>query len=107
MSSKADARTFLVTYLEFLEVPHPVVGNGGVQQVVVDVGQHQAGAVHGEDRVRGLDDVVHRLLDAHLAEAQLAELVQRVTHVVHRDAHLPAPECPVTCLKPGPDTTRG
>jgi hypothetical protein len=86
-----DARTFPVTYLELLEVPHALIGNGGVEQVVVDVGQHQAGAVHGEDRVRGLDDAVHRFLDPHLAETQLAELIQRVAHVVHRDAHLAAP----------------
>jgi hypothetical protein len=37
--------------------------------VVIDVGQHQAGAVDGEDRVSGLDDVMHRVLDPHLTEA--------------------------------------
>ena len=46
------------------------------------------GTVHGEDRVGGLHDVVHRILDPHLAEAQLAELVQRMAHILHRDAHL-------------------
>jgi len=58
---------------------------------LANVGQHQAGAIHGEDRVSGLDDVVHRVLDPHLAEAQFAELVQRMAYVMYRDAHLPAP----------------
>jgi len=86
-----DAGTFLVANLQFLQVAHAVVGYRGVQQVVIYIGQHQAGAIHGEDRVSGLDDVVHRVLHPHLTEAQFAELVQRVAHIVYRDAHLPAP----------------
>jgi hypothetical protein len=83
-----DARTFLVAYLQFFQMPHPLVRYRDVQQMVIDVGQHQPGAVHIEDRVRGLDDLVHRLFDPHLSEPQLAELVQRTAHILYRDAHL-------------------
>ena len=68
-----DARAFLVAYLELLQVPHPLVRDRRVEQMMIHVGQHQPGAVYVEDRVRGLDDLVHRILDPHLAEAQLAE----------------------------------
>jgi hypothetical protein len=72
-----------MTYLELLQVLHPVVGYRGVEQVMVDVGEHQAGAVHREDGMGGLDDVMHGVLDPHLPEAQLAELVQRMAHIMH------------------------
>src|ERR1700689_4485853 len=98
-----DARTFLVEYLELFQMPHPVIGDRGVEQVVLDVGQHQAGAVDREDGVGGLDDVMHRVLDPHLAEAQLAQLVQRVAYIMHRDVHLPAPN---VCLIPATRTVR-
>src|ERR1700759_4638205 len=82
-----------MAYLEFLQMPHPLVRNRGVQQVVVDVGQHQPGTVDIEDCMRGLDDLMHRVIDPHLAEAELAELVQGLAYILYRDAHLPTPEC--------------
>ena len=88
-----------MAYLQFFQVPHPLVRYRGVQQVVIDVGQHQPGTVHIEDRMRGLDDLMHRVLDPHLAEPQLAELVQRVAHILDRDAHLPTPECSLASAK--------
>src|SRR6202012_3909298 len=91
-----DARPLLVADLDLFQVAHAVIGYGRVQQVVVDVGQHQAGSVHGEDGVRGLDNLMHGVLDTHLAEAQPAEFVQRMTYVVYRDAHLPASSLPAS-----------
>ncbi len=88
-----------MAYLEFFQVPHTLVRYRGVQQVVVDVGQHQPGTVHIEDRMCGLDDLMHRVLDPHLAEPQLAELVQGVVHILDRDAHLPTPECSLASAK--------
>ena len=79
-----------MAYLQLFQMPHALIRHRGVEQVVVDVGQHQAGAVHGEDRVSGLDDVAHGVLDPHFAEAQLAQLVQRLPYIMHRDAHLPS-----------------
>jgi len=40
--------------------------------------------------VGGLDNVMHGVLDPHLAEAQFAELVQRVSYILYRDIHLGA-----------------
>src|SRR6202043_3614886 len=68
-------------------VAYPLVRDRRVAQVVLDVGQHQAGPVYGEDGVGGLDDLVHRLLDPHLAEAQPAELVQGTATIRRRDGH--------------------
>ncbi len=68
-------------------MPHPGIGYRRIAQLVLSVGQHQAGAVDREDRVRGLDDLVHPFLDPHLPEPQPAELIQSMTHILRRNAH--------------------
>jgi hypothetical protein len=65
-----------VAYLQFLQIPQPLVGYREVAQMVLGIGKHQASTVHVEDRVSGLDDLVYRILDGHLTEAQPAELGQ-------------------------------
>ena len=79
--------TFPVPYLQLFQMPHPRVGDRRVAQVMLPVRQHQAGAVHGKDRMGRLDDPVHRLIDAHLPEAQLPELGQGVPHILRRHRH--------------------
>ena len=37
-----------MAYLQLFEMTHPVIRYRGVEQVVIDVGQHQACAVHRE-----------------------------------------------------------
>ena len=73
--------------LQFLEVSDPLVGHGHVAQVVLVIGQHQPGAVDVEDGVRRADDLAHAVLHVHLAEAQLAELLEGAPYIVHRDRH--------------------
>ena len=43
---RRDARALLVADLQLLQVPDPIVGDRGVTQVMLDVSQHQRGAVH-------------------------------------------------------------
>jgi hypothetical protein len=89
-----DARAFLMAQLEFFQVPQAVVRHRRVPQLVAGVGQHQARAVHGEDRVRGLHNLMHRVLDPHLAEPQLAQVMQGMADIVHRYIHPLAPPYP-------------
>jgi hypothetical protein len=80
-----------MAYLQFLQVARPVIEYRDIPQAVLDVGQHQASPIHIEDRVSGLNDLAHRIHDAHLAEAQRAELVQSLVHIVQGERHLVGP----------------
>jgi hypothetical protein len=54
---------------------------------MLGVRQHQAGSVDIKDRMSGLDDLMHGILDPHLTEAQFPELGQGLVHIVHGRFH--------------------
>jgi hypothetical protein len=58
---------------------------------MLGISEHQARTVHVEDRMSGANDLMHRILDAHLTEAQPAELGQGLAHIVQGDSHLVGP----------------
>jgi len=53
--------------------------------MLLGVGQHEARAVHAEHRVGGAHDLVQRILDPHVPEAELAEFSQSRVYVVQGD----------------------
>ena len=80
-----------MVYLQLLQAAQPFAGYRGVAQVVLGISEHQARAVHVGDRMSGLNDLMHRILDAHLTEAQPAELGQGLAHIAQGELHLLGP----------------
>jgi hypothetical protein len=77
----------MMAYLQLLQMLQPVVGHRHVPQPMLGVRQHQAGPVDVKDRMSGLDDLLHGVLDPHLAEAQLPELGQGLVHILQGHVH--------------------
>jgi hypothetical protein len=69
----------------------PLVRDRDVVQLVVGISEHQARAVYVKDRVSGLHDLMQRIFDTHLAEAQFAQLGQGLADVLWGYSHLFAP----------------
>ena len=73
--------------LQLFQVREPIVGRGHAAQLLLGVGQHQARAVHVEHGVRGVHDLVQRVLDLHLPEAEPAQLAEGGSHVLEFCVH--------------------
>ena len=76
-----------MAYLQLLQMPQPVVRYRHVPQLMLGVRQHQARSVDIKDRMSGLDDLTHGILDPHLTEAQLPEVGQGLVHIVQGHFH--------------------
>src|ERR1022692_1386362 len=58
---------------------------------MLGIGEHQARAVHVEDGMSGLHNLVHGILDGHLTEPQSAEFGQGPVQILQGHIHLLGP----------------